>query len=339
MTFHKQEIFQITIGLVCYREKEDLALVLEDIKRQTLFKQVKEIILFQNGTCQITKKVAESFRNQLPLVFLSSNKNNLGLARARIVEKAQTEWIAFTDSDCRLKENWLEILVQNKNSLLDKYKPVALGGPNRLPENKFWKKMINLSLDFPIGHAFSAQAWQPKKARRVSHIPTTNGFFLKSACLKAGNFSEKFPFVGEDLELGKRLKKQGALYLFPRPIVINNYASSYANSLKRLYVFARFQKQNKGLFYYLTLFFLPLFTFSFSIIFIDFFFPISKGILKTSLLFLSFYFLLLWIYSFRAFIKTKKLSSFLLVFFYLAQHISYSLGVNREAFRFSKGTE
>ena len=410
MNLSQNTFSQITVALVCHNEKEQLALVLNDIKSQTFFSQVKEVILFQTGSCQKTRKTAESFKERLPLVFLSSIQNNLGLARAQIVEKAQSDWIAFTDSDCRLKKNWLETLVQNakilmsakdkhiegntpgeaffqnkknlisvkdkreteniggealfqnkivhwvkktlrasyipKKSLLTTqgasnrypclkhYKLAALGGPNRLPEDKFWKKMLNLSLNFPVGHAFSAQAWKPKKARLVSHIPTTNGLFLKSAVLEAGNFSKNFSFVGEDLELGIRLSQQGALFLCPQPVVINNYASSYLESLKRLFLFGSIQNQTKGLSFYLALFFLPLFTASLLTVLIAFFIPVFmenslfSWISKTAGFFLFFYFLLLFFYSLAAFIKKKKSFALLLVFFWFLQHSSYSLGIN-----------
>ena len=405
----------MTVALVCHNEKERLALVLNDIKSQTFFSQIKEVILFQTGSCQKTRAAAESFKERLPLVFLSSIQNNLGLARAQIVKKAQSDWIAFTDSDCRLKENWLETLVhnakilmsakdnhaesnipggaffQNKKNLIsvkDKkaaeniggeallqnktaprvkktlygasyipkksaltaqgipsrlsnrqpylkpYKLAAVGGPNRLPEDKFWKKMLNLSLNFPVGHAFSAQAWKPKKARLVSHIPTTNGLFFKSAVLSAGSFSKKLSSVGEDLELGIRLSRQGALFLCPQPVVINNYASSYLESLKRLLLFGSIQIQKKGLIFYLALLFLPLFAASFLAVFIALFLPVFvenplfSWISKAGGFFLFFYFLLLFFYGLVAFIKKKKSFAVLLIFFWFLQHSSYSLGVN-----------
>ena len=278
----KQEFDKITVALICFEEKEQLALILEDLKKQSFLKSIKEVLLLQNahpkrGLCQKTKEIAESFKKELPLVFLSSKENHLGLARAQLIKKAHSEWVAFTDSDCRLPENWLESLVENAKSIklittksnslnkgFNRKKVVAIGGPNRLPENKFWKKMTNLSLDFPIGHGFSPQAWISSKVVSVSHIPTTNGLFLKSAVLKAGNFSSSFAYVGEDFEMGKRLKNQeGELLLFPKPLVINNYAFSYLKSLKRLFTFGLVQNKNKGLLFYLSLFFFPLFVGSF----------------------------------------------------------------------------
>ena len=316
---------------------------------------------------------------------MSSKKNHLGLARHKIIEKAESKWVAFTDSDCRLTEDWLESLVKNvqdikdlnekkikkpekkvtqllrgkkitkifycKKSLKTK-KIAAVGGPNRLPEDKFWKKMLNLSLDFPIGHGFSPQAWIPKQAVSVSHIPTTNGLFLKSAVLEAGSFSSYLPYAGEDLEMGKRLKKQGELLLLPKPLVINNYAFFYLESLKRLFTFGLAQNKNKGLLFYLSLLFFPLFIGSF--LFLSFFWltnsdPIFSSYLifnypadpsaealelslpliffaKGTFFFFSFYLLILLVYSLKACIKVRSLSPLTLIFFWTLQHLAYTSG-------------
>lgn len=338
----EREFDRITVALICYDEKEGLGFVLEDIKKQSYFKHIKEVLLLQNahrkkGACQETKQIAENFKKKLPLVFLSSTENHLGLARSKLMEKASSKWVAWTDSDCRLPENWLESLVENtKQAQKITGKTVAVGGPNRLPEDRFWKKMINLSLDFPIGHGFSPQAWIPCKVRSVSHIPTTNGLFLRSSLLSAGNFSAWLPSTGEDLEMGKRLRNQGGkLFLFPSPLVINNYAFSYLKNLKRLFLFGSAQNKNKGLLFYFGLFFFPLCVLSL-LLSASWFLneavglaPVFKSLLSPLLagIFLSCYFALLIGYNLKACFKTKKLSPICLIFFWPAEHITYSAGV------------
>ena len=78
---------KVTIALVCYQEKEKLALVLGDLKNQTAFNNIGEVLIFQNGTCQKTLKTAKSFLDKLPLKIFSSTLNNLGLARATLLKR------------------------------------------------------------------------------------------------------------------------------------------------------------------------------------------------------------------------------------------------------------
>ena len=310
------------MALVCYREKEKLTYILSDIQRQTAFDKIGEVLLFQNGNCKETRKAGEMFLDQLPLKIFSAPTNNLGLARAILVKKSLYDFIAWTDSDCSLPKAWLEELIRHwRNTKTDKL--VAIGGPNRLPEKKFWQKMVNLSLSLPIGHGWSPQAWKVSHATKTYHIPTTNGLFLKSAILKAGNFSKHNKHFGEDLKLGFDLKKQGELILFPSPLVINHYANSYFESLKRLFMFGTIQSQRKSLLFYLVIPFAPL-TFGFLIL---------SLFNRLFLLVFASYFFTLFLFSFQVLFKNKKRISLLLPFFWFFQHFSYSLGTNFGLFK------
>lgn len=306
---------KVTVALVCHQEKEELAYVLEDLKNQSSLDQIGEVLLFQNGNCEQTKKTAKSFLNQLPLKFFHSSENNLGQARAELVKASQYELIAWTDSDCRLPKNWLEQLLLQWENKTNK-NAVAIGGPNRLPENKFWQKMFKLSLSHPLGHGWSPQAWIVKKPTAVSHIPTTNGLFLKQAILKAENFSKQCKLIGEDLELGERLKKQGKLILFPKPLVINNYANSYFENLKRLLNFGAVPYRPITHLFILSLAFTPLFI---SCLFLSFF-------KKQFLLFPLSYIFMLCFASLLLFLKKRQKNTLLLPFFWFIQHLFYSTG-------------
>ena len=329
---------KITVALVCYQEKEELAHVLEDLKNQTAFDNIGEVLVFQNGTCQETRNIAKSFLNLLPLKIFSSPLNNLGLARATLVRKSQYDRIAWTDSDCRLPNHWISDLLH-----CWRYTPsaVAIGGPSRLPEQKWWQKMVNLSLSHPLGHGWSPQAWKVPKRAKVSHIPTTNGLFSKQAVLSVGNFSEKYKFVGEDLDLGLRLKKEGELILFPYPRVTNNYAKSYFESLKRLFFFGTTRqdfvfkglkdlfcfgtaiRKNKSSWLHFSFLLFPLMT-----VFL------ILGLFQRYFLLPPLLYLLILIFaSISVGFKNKKRASLLLPLFWFLQHFSYSMGATWGFFR------
>ena len=358
---------KITVALLCHKEAEKLALILEDIKQQTAFDHIAEVLLFQNGTCEKTKNIAQSFVSKLPLKIFSSPENNLGKARAFVVKQAQCDYIAWTDGDCRLQADWLKTLIHNWNnqsqaSSCHNQELLAVGGPNRLPEDKTWKKIFNLSLSVFMGHGFSPQAWKVKQAIKVRHIPTSNGLFLKKGILKAGNFSKKQVLLGEDLELGLKMNLNGKLILCPKPLVINNFAETYLLALKRLFRFGTVQTPKNNRFFYLLLLFFP--TLSLSLI-LSFFYigsvfniqdsllglsPIFNTesllelslvftgslLLKIALFFTGLYFLSLVIVSFIVLWTKKTPLALLLPFFWLAQHLAYSIGTNKRFLPFKK---
>ncbi len=309
-------IDKVTVGLVIYKEKEELQSVLSDLKNQNAYQSIGEVLIVQNSNCEQTFNVAQSFLNQLPLKIFTNQPNNIGQSRSLIVKKSQYPLIAFTDGDCRLPKNWLKNLLNHWQSHLLEHK-VALAGPNRLPENDWWQKMVNLSLSLPIGHAWSPQSWIPPHPVPTYHIPTTNGLFLREHILKAGNFSKSnHNNVGEDLDLGLRLKKFGTLYLLPTPIVENNYATSYFETLKRLFQFGQARTKYKNLLSFLTLLFLPLLLTTCILSHFEPLFLIGPTL----------YLFILFLGSVYVYFKHKNPFSFLLSFFWFVQHFSYSLG-------------
>ena len=238
---------KVTVGLICYEEKEQLSLPLKSLAEQTARHKIGEVLLVQNGTCKRTLAVARSFLKKLPLKILPHPVNHIGRARALIVRRTASPLLAFTDGDCAVPPDWLETLLLNweRCGAFASAPPAGVGGPNRLPEKKFWHKLVNLSLCHPLGHGWSPQAHRPKTPRSVSHLPTANALFSVAKIKTAGNFSEKCHPAGEDLELGLRLSKIGSLWLFPHPVVFNHYADTYFEHLKRLFRFGRVRWKNR----------------------------------------------------------------------------------------------
>ena len=306
-----------------------MAHLLKDLGRQTARDQIGEILLFQNGECQATKRAAQSFLSRLNLKIFSSPGNHLGRSRAFLVEKSRYDLIAWTDADCRLEARWLEALLSHWLSCKNSRPVVAIGGPNRLPEDKFWKKIFNLSLLHPLGHGFSPQAWAPPGPAKVSHIPTTNGLFSRVAVLKAGNFSLRHKKAGEDKELGQRLKKQGALLLFPTPLVLNNCADSYWDSLKRLWLFGKQQAAGPDARFLPALLLAPFVYSSLIMGFAHRLFWIPAG----------FYMALLLTAGLSLWLKRKIWGALIVPLFWFCQHSAYSIGALAGFFacRFSSG--
>ena len=310
---------KVTVGLICYREREQISLILQSLVEQTAFHRIGEVLLVQNGNCRQTLNTAKAFLKKLPLVIISHPINHIGKARAMIVDKAVESLIAFTDGDCVVPPNWLETLLAHWNHCTS-LSPAGVGGPNRLPGNKLWKKLVNLSVSHFIGHGLSPQAWIPKDRISVSHIPTTNALFSSQKIKQAGNFSKKCHPVGEDL--GLRLKALGPLYLFPEPVVINDFAASYLLHLKRLFRFGQVQWKNKnGLFI-----FAFLFTPGFCLFFILGFYH--------SLWWLPFgiYFICLAIAALQVLIKERTHWALFLPLLWCLQHLIYSLGITSGLF-------
>lgn len=318
VTQHRMKIpnkTKVTVGLICHREKEKLALTLNSLVKQTAFQNIGEVLLLQNGTCEKTLNCAKVFSKKLPLTIFSQPENHIGKGRAVITNQAVFSLIAWTDGDCLLPPDWLEKLLANWESCRI-LSPAGVGGPNRLPEKKLWQKLVNLSLSHPLGHGWSPQAWSPQKKVSVSHLPTANALFSVSKIKKVGNFSLKCHPIGEDLHLGLRLKKLSSLYLFPAPVVINNHSSSFSQSLQRLFRFGEIRHINKDLLLIPSLLFVPGFILFLILGFYHFIFWLP----------LIFYFILLLQAALQILKNNQTALAFLLPFIWPAQHFAYSFG-------------
>ena len=309
----------ISVGIVCYKEGEKLSQVLKSLRAQTKFSYIKEVLLVHNGSCQSTLNTAKTFLNILPLSIIRNPINSVGKARNLIVEKSQCPLIAFIDGDCIAPKNWLESLILNWNSC-QKENVVGIGGPNRLSEQFFWQKAVNLSLQHPLGHGWSPQAWIPPYKVSVKHIPTTNGLFLRDKIKVTGNFSHKIQKVGEDVDLGLRLGEQGRLYVFPQPVVLNDYAVSYVQVLQRLFKFGTIRYRQRDWLWFPVVMFFPVFILLLILGLREFF----------VLLPICLYFIYLFFAGFKIAFKQKKTGvlsfAFILPVFWFLQHCAYSLG-------------
>jgi cellulose synthase/poly-beta-1,6-N-acetylglucosamine synthase-like glycosyltransferase len=232
---------RVSILICAKNEESNIPTLLISLANQTVFQQISEIVLADNQstdrTIEVSKEIAETY--QLPLRILPMPENNIGKTRNVLVNEAKEDYVAFVDADCKVEPHWLQLLLAHFSSL-SKFDSqlVGVGGPNRTPGKNFFQKILNANLEHGWLHGFSAQGYAQKKRQKKDHLPTTNALFLKSAILEAGNFSAQFARVGEDLDLGLRLRKKNfSLQQMPGPVVINDCATNMRQWASRMFRF------------------------------------------------------------------------------------------------------
>ena len=122
----------------------------------------------------------------------------LSVARNTGITASTGEIIAFTDSDCRVDEDWLYYLV---GELLSR-EFAAMGGPNFLPRD-----------DSAVGSAVMVSPGGPAHVmlndRQAEHIPGCNMAFWRTALDEIGGFDPIFKKAGDDVDICWRLEQAG----------------------------------------------------------------------------------------------------------------------------------
>ena len=112
---------KITVIVPAYNEEELIAECLDSLLNQTVDKATFEIILVDNNSTDSTTKIAHAMGVRVE----KELRKGYVHAIRRGIEVSQTEYIAFTDADCRVPPDWLEQILAHFE---DSAKVVGVGG-------------------------------------------------------------------------------------------------------------------------------------------------------------------------------------------------------------------
>jgi len=169
-----------------------------------------EIIVVDDGSSDRTAELAESEGVRL----IRAVQRGPGAARNRGVAEARGEFVAFTDADCLVGEDWLRQLLA-----VFEEDVAAVGGAQGLANAGYVPRSVHSFLrlmGFWGGYTKTAETPRP-----VGHNPACNVLYRKAAFERVGGFNPDL-FPGEDVELDARLRRLGSRLLYnPRAVVLH----------------------------------------------------------------------------------------------------------------------
>ncbi len=159
-----------------------------------------EVILVDDGSTDDTAKIAAHYPSVRTI-----HQDNRGLSAARNAGIAVTtgEIVAFTDSDCRVDEDWLYYLVGD----LLKTDAGAIGGHNFPPAEDDWVATC-------VAVSPGGPAHVMLDDRYAEHIPGCNMAFWKWALEEIEGFDPRFRAAGDDVDVCWRLLQRGRKIAF-----------------------------------------------------------------------------------------------------------------------------
>jgi GT2 family glycosyltransferase len=231
----------VSVVIVCLNEERNIAEVLESLARQRPSRNQLEVILVDNGSTDRTIPAAQRFATVFPYFQILVNPIR-GIARSRNIgwRAAHGDFVAFTDADCVVPEDWIERLLEPwEGARHASVELAAVGGGNRPPASgTVWMQALGIALNSFWGSHGSAQGMRFTKERFVPHIPTLNIMYDRNVLEELGGFDEAFVRVCEDPELNFRITSAGKKILFvPDAEVIHKARKSLKAWLKNVYLY------------------------------------------------------------------------------------------------------
>ncbi len=279
---------KVSVIVVTWNEENNIISCLTSLAKQDY--GCYEIIIVDGGSTDKTNekvltyvgKKNNNFVNKQITIITEKGRTGKGTiteCRNAGIKNAKYDYIAYTDADCIVPEDWLMKLAQGykcaekriKNKL-EKGALAGVGGANIPPQNAtVFQQAIGIAFNSLLGSLGSIQAKPPRKDKQVFSISCCNALFRKDALVAVGMFSVDLENQGEDWDMGAKLNKAGfVVYGVKDSFVWHNFKATPKEFWKNMFFYGdgrmRLMKKHKDKLkkrYILPLLFIPSFIVSF----------------------------------------------------------------------------
>jgi len=228
----------VTIGVIAKNEEEFIEETINNLLKISYPKDKFEIVFVNDRSTDKTRKIVEKIRTKHSKIKIIDTKKHkfYGPCYARncVIENSskKAKYIAFTDADCLVKNNWLNILVEKMNYYVKDSQIIGAGGLRYVhPKDSKRARIINTYLT-SIGSGGSA-AFLRKKIKFIDSIANYNAIYKKEILAK--NRYDNRLILSDDNELNYRLKKKGYKFIYaPEAIVYHHETGSLKDFFKNM---------------------------------------------------------------------------------------------------------
>ncbi|OGW55928.1 MAG: hypothetical protein A2Y81_10500 [Nitrospirae bacterium RBG_13_43_8] len=237
---------KISVVIPTYNRVHFLQECLESLEKQIFPKNDFEVVVVNDGSKDSTEEFLRSFRNKTALNCTLITQENRGVSHARNVgiQHAQGKYVAFSDDDCILPDNWLMRIYDHLESADQDV--AGIGGPlTSVSKNKdsLIGRFICYLDEFnyiPVTGKYLIRPVHISKLHGNEHIPylrTSNAGFRRECLRQIGGFDINFTRPGgEDPDLCYRLLNLNYNFYFDKNLRVLHQSrdsfTSYFRSLK-----------------------------------------------------------------------------------------------------------
>jgi len=217
----------ITVAICTYRRFDRLNNCLKSLKRQTLPQNLYELLIIDNS---LTPEISREFRNTLRdfsnLNYIITDKCGIGYARNIALENCHTTFIAFTDDDCIVPDNWIQTYLDIFDSRCNA--TGVIGGrvnPNWGKQKPDWLTGEFLDCLAVLDWGDTEQFINPTEGK---WLLTANATYQTKALKQAGGFAEhlgrkkNIPMAQEEFAANLAIFKSGFDLLYTPEISVEH---------------------------------------------------------------------------------------------------------------------
>jgi len=196
---------KVSVIIPAYNAESTIERCIRSLTSQTCPRDEFEIIVVDDCS---TDKTIECAKAANPDIITSTETNcGQGPARNLGVKKARGNFLAFIDSDCEAKNDWIATIIKELQT------SVSIGGPIENGNSQSIAAWSEYFIEFGGFH-------ENKKRSVIRFFPTCNGACPKEVFIKAGGFTGSYGV--EDTLFGSTLRKMGLKTIFIPELKMNH---------------------------------------------------------------------------------------------------------------------
>lgn len=226
-------MIRASVVVATYDRKDLLARVLETLANQTTPRDEYEVVVIDDGSREDARPVAMAFAPRLQVRALRQENTGVALARQHGVARARGRIVIFLDDDMLAADDFVARHLAAHEGHDDRVVMGELLPDARLEEMPLFERFFAYQL------AKAAERYAQAGTFSGKDVYTGNLSMPRDLFFRAGGFDPAF-FI-EDVELGVRLEKLGAKFVFSREAA-TIHASDHTNLDKWL---ARSNKEGR----------------------------------------------------------------------------------------------
>ncbi len=226
-SLHRISLDDIAVVIAAKNEEKNIRDCILSVLKSA--KGKAEVWVIDDGSTDQTAAILKEFSSSIYII--TGLGEGPSIARNVGIQSTSQPYIAFTDADGIVNEDWLEALASGLHDQETKF--VGIGGSQKnFPNAKDWEAFHAAFLE-NVGFV-SDYVHTGEQVHEVNHNPTCNVLYQRQTLMDEGGFDEQL-WPCEDLDLDLRLKKKGHRFLFtPKAIIYHHRPDSFMGFMRMM---------------------------------------------------------------------------------------------------------